>query len=104
MSEGLIGQVPEILYENVFELSTHKIDDISYHLFRIQFKTNLRTNFPVSMGYNLQPINPESGIVYAAFVLLGLYILIIFDVSIVGVCFHSIFSNNYCNLINFFEK
>lgn len=81
VSERLIGQVPEILYEKVFELSSHKTDDVSYHLFRIQFKTNLKTNFPVSMGYNLQPINPDSGIVYAAFVLVGLYILIIFDVS-----------------------
>lgn len=82
VSEQLIGHVPEIIYDNVFDLSSHKIDNVSYHLFRIQFKTNLKANFPVSMGYNLQPINPDSGIVYAALVLVGLYVLIIFDVSV----------------------
>lgn len=81
VSEQLIGQVPEILYENIFDLSSHKINDVSYHLFKIQLKTNLPVNFPVSMVYNLQPINPNSGIIYAALVLVGLYILIIFDVS-----------------------
>lgn len=85
MSEQLIGQVPEILYENIFNLSSHKVDNVSYHLFRIQFKTNLKSNFPISMGFNLQPINPDSGIVYAALVLVGLYILIIFDVSFIQV-------------------
>lgn len=83
MKEQLIGRVPEIQYENIFDLKSHKIDNVSYHIFRVQFKTNLKTNFPISMVYNLQPINPHSGLIYAGFVLVGLYVLIIFDVSFV---------------------
>lgn len=81
VSERLIGQVPEVQHKKVFNLTSYKVDNVSFHLFRIQFRTNLKANFPVSMGYNLQPINPDDGIIYAALVLLGLYVLIIFEVG-----------------------
>lgn len=80
VNEKLIGMVPEIVLKKVFKLSPHKIDNTSYHLLQIKIKTNLNTNFPVSLGYNLQPINTEDGIYYAALVLLGLYIMIISEV------------------------
>ena len=43
--------------------------------------TNLNKPFPVSITYDLSPIDPADGIVYAAGVLVGLYILIIFEVG-----------------------
>ncbi|KAJ8954639.1 hypothetical protein NQ314_007038 [Rhamnusium bicolor] len=79
VTEKLIGQVPEVEHKKIFHLTSYKIDNRSYNLFRIQLRTNLDANFPVSMGLNLQPINPDDGIIYAALVLVGLYILIIFD-------------------------
>lgn len=44
--------------------------------------TTLSTNFPVALTYDLFPINTEYGIMYAALVLIGLYVLIITEVSI----------------------
>ncbi|KAJ8958445.1 hypothetical protein NQ318_002232 [Aromia moschata] len=79
VTEKLIGQVPEVEYKKIFHLSYEKADNTSYNVFRLQFSTNLKANIPISMDYNLQPINPEDGIIYAALVLFGLYVLIIFD-------------------------
>ncbi|XP_018563114.1 P protein [Anoplophora glabripennis] len=81
VSEKLIGHVPEVQHRNIFHLTSTKVDNVSFNLLRVQFRTNLKANFPVSMGYNLQPINPDDGIVYAALVLLGLYVLIIFELT-----------------------
>lgn len=47
---------------------------------RIHFETNLNSSFPVSIGYDLSPIDMEDGVIYATIVLLGLYIFIIFEV------------------------
>ncbi|CAH1980081.1 unnamed protein product [Acanthoscelides obtectus] len=80
VSEQLIGQVPEVRHKKIFHLTSHEIENASYQLIRLQFKTNLESNFPVSMGYNLQPINPDDGVIYAALVLIGLYVLIVFDI------------------------
>jgi hypothetical protein len=43
--------------------------------------TTLSTNFPLALTYDLFPINTEYGIIYAVVVLIGLYILIITEVS-----------------------
>ncbi|CAH0549056.1 unnamed protein product [Brassicogethes aeneus] len=80
VTENLIGVVPEVKLKNVFKLSPHQIENTTVNLLQIQFSTNLQTNFPVSVGYNLHPINTDDGIIYAALVLVGLYILIIFDI------------------------
>lgn len=45
-------------------------------------RTNLPISLPVSIGCNLSPVNTDSGFVYAAAILIGLYILIIFEVLI----------------------
>ncbi|VEN62049.1 unnamed protein product [Callosobruchus maculatus] len=79
-SDILWLQVPEVRHKKIFHLSSHQIENASYQLIRLEFKTNLESNFPVSMGYNLQPINPDDGVIYAALVLLGLYVLIVFDI------------------------
>lgn len=46
----------------------------------VNMKTNLPINLPVSIGYNVSPINTDNGFVYAAAILLGLYVLIISEV------------------------
>lgn len=50
---------------------------------RIQMKTNMEASFPTAVYCDLSPIDTDSGIVYAAIVLLGLYVLIILEVSYV---------------------
>lgn len=47
---------------------------------RLCMNTTLSTNFPIAFTYDLFPINTEYGIIYAALVLIGLYILIITEV------------------------
>lgn len=47
----------------------------------IKFHTNLESNLPFSLAYDLSPMNANVGIIYAAFVLIGLYIMIIFEVT-----------------------
>ena len=46
----------------------------------IKLKTNLESSFAISISYDISSINKDDGIIYAAIILLGLYILIIFEV------------------------
>lgn len=46
----------------------------------MNLKTNLESGFAISMAYDLSSIDKDDGMVYAAIVLLGLYILIVFEV------------------------
>ncbi|XP_046615982.1 P protein-like [Neodiprion virginianus] len=80
VSEELIDIVPDQRQQKVFELDDLEIGSLSKSLIRMKLKTNLQSSLPVAMGYDLSPINMEDGIIYAAVVLLGLYILIIFEV------------------------
>ncbi|KAH0809441.1 hypothetical protein GEV33_013350 [Tenebrio molitor] len=77
--EKLIGVVPEVTHEKTFHLNSIKVGDYNYSLLEVKFSTNMQANFPLSVGYNLQPINTDFGIIYAGLVLVGLYILIIFE-------------------------
>jgi len=47
-------------------------------------KTNVEASFPTALYFDLSPIDTDSGILYAAIVLLGLYILIILEVSCIA--------------------
>jgi len=51
---------------------------------RIQMKTNMDASFPVAVYFDVSPIDTESGIVYAAIVLLGLYVLIVLEVGCIA--------------------
>jgi hypothetical protein len=43
-------------------------------------KTNMDASFPSAVSFDVSPIDTDSGIVYAAIVLLGLYVLIVLEV------------------------
>lgn len=47
-------------------------------------RTNLKCSFPISLHYDLSPVELEYGVLYAALVLLMLYVLIIFEVNFIG--------------------
>ncbi|KAL1137871.1 hypothetical protein AAG570_009567 [Ranatra chinensis] len=80
VSESLIDFVPEVKRSNLFEITTLEKALIDESIMRVQLKTNLNKTFPVALSYDLSPIDPEDGIIYAAGVLVGLYVLIIFEV------------------------
>ncbi|XP_071440913.1 P protein-like [Hetaerina americana] len=79
VSEALVDFVPEVEQHNVFHLSNFEVGPPK-GLLRLRLETNLQDSFPVSIRYDPSPINVDDGIVYAALVLMGLYVLIIFDV------------------------
>lgn len=80
MFENLIGVVPEIFRKHEFSLKYPKRVDTSSALV-VKIRTNMNTNFPISVGYSLDPISQELGIMCAALILIGLYVLIIFEAS-----------------------
>lgn len=47
----------------------------------IKLRTNSKSSLSFSIAYNLSPINTDTGIPYAAVILIGLYIMIIFEVN-----------------------
>ncbi|XP_015836581.1 P protein isoform X2 [Tribolium castaneum] len=77
--EKLIDVVPAVTHEKTFHLNSIKVGDFNNSLLEVRFSTNMKTNFPLSLGYNLEPINTDLGIIYAGLVLIGLYIAIIFE-------------------------
>ncbi|XP_046383180.1 P protein-like isoform X2 [Ischnura elegans] len=79
VSEALVDFVPEVEQQNVFHLTDFEVGPPK-GLLRLRLETNLQESFPVSIRYDPSPINVEDGIVYATLVLMGLYVLIIFDI------------------------
>lgn len=55
----------------------------------IKLRTNSESNFSFSLAYDLSPMNADAGIIYAAFLLIGLYIMIIFEVINIARYLHS---------------
>lgn len=79
VSEKLIGVVPEISVQEYFDIKSTKCDYPKHCYLRINLETNLETNFPISLIYDVQPINTDTAVIYAATILVFLYILIIFE-------------------------
>lgn len=80
VSENLIDFVPEVKRNHVFELSPLNDSFVLDSILRIVIRTNMNRPFPLSLSYLLSPIDPKDGVYYAAAVLVGLYILIIFEI------------------------
>lgn len=79
--EKLIGVVPEVKHQKTFVVNyTADTADDKNQFLRIRLRTNMKSNFPVSIDCNVQSINTFNGVIYAFLVLLGLYILIISEV------------------------
>lgn len=79
-AEDTIDFVPEVRQRKLFDVMDIDLDIVPQSVICLQFQTNLEVSFPVSLSFDLSPINTEDGIVCAAAVLLGLYVLIIFEV------------------------
>ena len=54
---------------------------ISRSTLRVEMKTNMDASFATAISFDASPIDTDCGVVYAAMVLLGLYVLIVFEVS-----------------------
>ncbi|KAG7208414.1 hypothetical protein KM043_014646 [Ampulex compressa] len=80
LPENLMDVFPDQRHHKVFELENIDRDILPRSIISMNFQTNLKSSFPLSIIYDLSSINTNDGIAYAAVVLVGLYVLIIFDV------------------------
>ncbi|XP_076162409.1 P protein isoform X2 [Ptiloglossa arizonensis] len=80
LPENLMDIFPGQRHQKSFDLENLDKMALERGMMSINFKTNLESSLPVSMKYDLSLIDKTDGIIYAVIILLGLYILIIFDV------------------------
>jgi hypothetical protein len=83
MPASVLLEVKPITVDNCIEvdecLSFRRL--IPRSTLRIEMRTNMDVSFPSAVSFDVSPIDTDSGVVYAAIVLLGLYILIVLEVS-----------------------
>lgn len=72
--------VPEVKQSYMFKLSNFESNDNLFYFTRINMHTNVETSLPLQLIYDLDPINVGNGVIYAAIVLIGLYVLIVFEI------------------------
>lgn len=86
----------ELKKRHVFELGNIALSKIQNQnaVLRLQMVSNLNATLPVQFSYDANPIDTNTGVIYAAVVLLGLYIMIIWEV-----CFLSYFFHYYHNTL-----
>lgn len=77
-----LDHVPETKKQIVFNVGDAAFAKVHNEkaVLRVQMKTDLNENLPLLFAYDPSPINKDAGVIYAAIVLLGLYIMIIWEV------------------------
>ncbi|XP_072762399.1 P protein isoform X2 [Anoplolepis gracilipes] len=79
LPENLINIFPEQRQERTFKINVNS-EALSHDVMFIMFRTNSESSLSFSLAYNLSPMNNDVAIIYAAFVLISLYVMIIFEV------------------------
>lgn len=82
MNPEMIDQTDEITRKHVFDIGTvsHRKVVNGKAVIRVHMTTNAEADIPVKFTYDATPMDKETGVIYAAVVLLGLYVLIIWEV------------------------
>lgn len=78
-----IDHVIERRRSHVFHISQSAFETIRDNknaTVRIRFRTNIEESLPVQIAYDPSPIDKVTGVIYASVVLLGLYIMIIWEI------------------------
>lgn len=77
-----IDTATEIKRSHTFILDQRMFDQIEQNdtVLQLQISSNLPVSFPINLAYDPTPIDKSLGVIYAAIVLLGLYIMIIWEV------------------------
>lgn len=76
-----LDSAKEVKKFNVFHFDTDIHDKMINNKTKVQLNlvSNFDSSFPVNFAYDQSPLDKEMGIIYAAIVLLGLYVLIIWE-------------------------
>ncbi|XP_012217012.1 P protein-like [Linepithema humile] len=78
LPESLENIFPSQKYQRTFMIKVDS-ETLSRGILFIKLHTNSESNLPLSITYDLSPINSDSSIMYAAIILISLYIMIIFE-------------------------
>ncbi|XP_058793379.1 P protein-like [Phymastichus coffea] len=70
--------IPSQRRKKVFDI--HVPHELNHRLIVLNLKTNLNATIPLYVSYDLSPMSLEDGTLYGALVLIGLYILIVFEI------------------------
>ncbi|KAL6260959.1 hypothetical protein P5V15_008487 [Pogonomyrmex californicus] len=79
LPENLVNVFSDQRHQRIFQVNVDS-ETLSRGTMFIKLSTNSESSRSFSITYNLSPLNADVGIPYAAFILIGLYILIIFEV------------------------
>ncbi|XP_024889830.1 P protein isoform X3 [Temnothorax curvispinosus] len=79
LPENLMNIFPDQRHQWTFQVNVDS-ETLSHGVMFIKLYTNSESSLSFSIAYNLSPINTDIGLPYAAFILIGLYIMIIFEV------------------------
>ncbi|XP_076623101.1 P protein [Colletes latitarsis] len=80
LPESLMDVFPGQRHQKSFVLENISETELENSVVSMNLKTNLESSFAVSMSYDLSLLDKTNGLIYAAMILLGLYILIIFEI------------------------
>lgn len=77
---NLIDITPSEKRQKIFILKDYNSITSTSKFISLNLMTNSPTVFPITISYNFSPISTEAAITYATVILVGLYILIIFEI------------------------
>lgn len=79
-----LDTVPELKKKHTFKLGDIPLEKVrnTNATIRVVMTNNIGVHVPVNFAYDPTPIDQSVGIIYATIVLLGLYVMIIWEVSI----------------------
>lgn len=77
-----IDTAHEVKKTHTFYLDEKMFQEIPQNdtILRLRLSSNLPVSFPINLAYDPTPIDKSLGVIYAAIVLLGLYVMIIWEV------------------------
>lgn len=77
-----IDRATEVKKTHTFYLDEKMFEQIPQNdtVLRLSIQSNLPVSLPINLAYDPTPIDKSRGVIYAAIVLLGLYIMIIWEV------------------------
>ncbi|XP_062705495.1 P protein isoform X2 [Aedes albopictus] len=78
----LFDSAPIIKKQHSFDISDNNFERIHAQssAVRMMVRSNIKTSIPIAVRYDQSPVNRDIGVIYAAFVLIFLYALIIWEV------------------------
>ncbi|XP_035779788.1 P protein-like isoform X2 [Anopheles albimanus] len=79
----LFDSAPIVKEQRLLDIADSNYDSLQQAtgaLVRLMIKSNIQASMPIAVQYDQSPVNRDVGVIYAAFVLIFLYVLIIWEI------------------------